>query len=137
LGQGARKIASIPEVQSDFIFSALTEEAGFLGVVLFFILFGVFACLGYRGAARASGMFRRLLAYSLVTTIISQVMVNIAVVCGSLPVTGLPLPFFSAGGSSLMITLFMAGLIVNVCRDRTDCRFRNSYTGAGEGVHAG
>ncbi|MDR1444763.1 MAG: putative lipid II flippase FtsW [Treponema sp.] len=136
LGQGTRKIASVPEVQSDFIFSAFAEESGFFGVVLVFLLFGAFACLGYRGALRSAGTFRRLFACGLVTMIISQVMLNVAVVSGFLPATGLPLPFFSAGGTSLMITLFMAGFIVNVCR-REDPRFRGvSSVGAGESIHA-
>ena len=64
----------------------------------------------------ADTIFRRLLAASLTTMIISQVMVNIAVVSGSLPATGIPLPFFSAGGSSLATTLVCAGLIVNISR---------------------
>jgi cell division protein FtsW len=134
LGQGTKKIASIPEVHSDFIFSAFSEELGFLGVAAVFVLFGVFAFLGYRGALRAPGMFRRLMAFGLVTTIISQVMVNVAVVSGVLPATGIPLPFFSAGGSSLTVTLLMAGLVVNVCRDRKEQRLRNL---AREGVYAG
>jgi cell division protein FtsW len=116
LGQGTRKIASIPEVHSDFIFSSFAEESGFLGVVLIFFLFGVFAYFGYRGAARVS-TYRRLLAYGLITMILSQVILNIAIASGALPVTGLPLPFFSAGGSSLASTLLMAGFIVNICRD--------------------
>ncbi|MDR2375136.1 MAG: putative lipid II flippase FtsW [Treponema sp.] len=138
LGRGTKKIVSIPEVHSDFIFSAFSEEAGFLGVIVVFALFGLFACLGYRGALRARSTFRRLLGCSLVTMIVSQVMLNIAVVSGSLPVAGLPLPFFSAGGSSLIITLLMAGLVVNVCRPENGYRFHNVfYTGIGEDVHAG
>jgi cell division protein FtsW len=133
LGQGTRKIASVPEVHSDFIFSSFAEESGFLGVVLIFFLFGVFAFFGYRGAARTT-MYRRLLAYGLVTMILSQAMLNVAVVSGSLPVTGLPLPFFSAGGSSLAITLLMAGLIVNVCRG--EYQFQNvPYVEIRGGVH--
>lgn len=115
LGQGTWKIASIPEVHSDFIFSAFAEESGFLGVILIFLLFGVFAYFSYRGAA-GSSMYRRLLAYGLLTMILSQALLNIAVVSGTLPATGLPLPFFSAGGSFLITTLIMSGLIVNVCR---------------------
>jgi cell division protein FtsW len=116
LGQGTRKIASIPEVPSDFIFASFAEESGFLGVVLIFFLFVMFAYFGFRGAVRVS-TYRKLLACGLLTMILSQVMLNMAIASGSLPVTGLPLPFFSAGGSSLATTLLMAGLIVNVCRD--------------------
>jgi cell division protein FtsW len=138
LGQGTRKIASIPEVHSDFIFSAFAEESGFAGVFFVFVLFGVFAWLGYRGALRSADTFKRLLACGLVTTIISQFMLNTAVVSGILPVTGLPLPFFSAGGSSLIITLIMAGIVVNVCRSQSEYRFLNiPRAGAEEGTHAG
>ncbi|MCL2880455.1 MAG: FtsW/RodA/SpoVE family cell cycle protein, partial [Treponema sp.] len=116
IGQGTRKIASVPEVHSDFIFSSFSEEAGFLGVILFIVLLAVFAFYGYKGSLGSQTLFRRLLGVSLVTTIISQALVNIAVVSGSLPATGIPLPFFSAGGSSLATTLVCAGLIVNVSR---------------------
>ncbi|MDR2258054.1 MAG: putative lipid II flippase FtsW [Treponema sp.] len=117
IGQGTRKIASVPEIHSDFIFSSFAEEAGFLGILLFFVLFSVFAFRGYRGALRAGSMFKRLLGCGLVTVIVSQVLLNVAVVSGFLPATGIPLPFFSAGGSSLATTLVMTGLIVNICRE--------------------
>jgi cell division protein FtsW len=116
IGQGTRKIASVPEIHSDFIFSSFAEESGFLGVMLFCLLFAVFALRGYRAALGNEKTFPRLLGYGLVTMILSQTLVNIAVVSGSLPATGIPLPFFSAGGSSLATTLIMAGLIVNVSK---------------------
>jgi cell division protein FtsW len=118
IGQGTRKIASVPEIHSDFIFSSFAEEAGFLGILLFFLLFAVFAVRGYGGGLRADSLFKRLLACGLVTVIVSQALLNIAVVSGSLPATGIPLPFFSAGGSSLATSLVMAGLIVNVSRQK-------------------
>jgi cell division protein FtsW len=74
LGQGTRKIASIPEVHSDFIFSSFSEESGFLGVSLVFVLFGIFAFFGYRGALRSSYTYRKLLACGLLTMILSQAM---------------------------------------------------------------
>jgi cell division protein FtsW len=116
LGQGTRKISSVPEIHSDFIFSAFAEEAGFIGVLLFFALFCLFVVRGYRGALRARSDFKRLLAFSLVTTIATQALLNVAVVIGAVPATGVPLPFFSAGGSSLATTLLAAGLIVNISR---------------------
>ncbi|MFP3043520.1 putative lipid II flippase FtsW [Treponema primitia] len=116
-GQGTRKIASVPEIHSDFIFSSFSEEAGLAGVFLFFILFVVFAIHGYRAAIKSKDMFRRLLGFGLVTMISSQALLNIAVVSGAVPATGVPLPFFSAGGSSLAITLLIAGLIVNISRN--------------------
>jgi len=116
VGEGTRKIAGIPEIHSDFIFSAYVEETGFIGLVLFFVLFTAFAVLGYRAAWKSKTIFGRLLAAALTTMIISQALVNTAVVSGALPATGIPLPFFSAGGSSLATTLICAGLIANVAR---------------------
>jgi cell division protein FtsW len=114
LGEGTRKLASIPEIHSDFIFSAYAEETGFIGIILFFIMFSAFAILGYRAAMRSDTVFGRLLASALTTMIVSQALLNVAVVSGALPATGIPLPFFSAGGSSLITTLICAGLIANV-----------------------
>ncbi|MDR2021101.1 MAG: putative lipid II flippase FtsW [Treponema sp.] len=116
LGQGTRKIASVPEIHSDFIFSSFAEESGLLGVSLFFAIFIIFTIQGYRAFLRVEDPFRKLLAFGMVTMIASQTLLNIAVVSGFLPATGIPLPFFSAGGSSLATTLLMSGLIVNVSR---------------------
>jgi len=116
VGQGTRKISSVPEVHSDFIFSSYAEEAGFLGIMLFCLLFAIFAIRGYVASMRNENPFNRLLGCGLVTMIISQVLLNVAVAAGALPATGVPLPFFSAGGSSLATTLVMAGLVVNVSR---------------------
>jgi len=121
IGHGTRKIASVPEIHSDFIFSAFAEEMGFLGVMLLFILFAVFAARGYIDSMGNEKPFNRLLGCGLVTMIISQVLLNIAVTAGALPATGIPLPFFSAGGSSLATTLVMAGLVVNVSRTSKIC----------------
>jgi cell division protein FtsW len=120
IGQGTRKVASVPEIHSDFIFSAFAEEAGFAGVLLFFILFAVFAVQSFRGAGKNSSMYQRLLACGLVTMIVSQALLNIAVASGAVPATGIPLPFFSAGGSSLATTLVCSGFIFNVSR-RSAC----------------
>jgi cell division protein FtsW len=106
----------VPEIQSDFIFSAYSEEGGFIGVVLFILVFAVFAWRGYRAALNADSTFKRLLALGMVTTIFTQMLLNIAVVSGAVPATGIPLPFFSAGGSSLLISLIMSALIVNISR---------------------
>jgi cell division protein FtsW len=116
-GEGSRKLASIPEIHSDFIFSAYVEEAGFIGILLFFALITVFAVLGYKSALNSKSVFGRLLAAGLTTLIVSQTLLNTAVVSGALPATGIPLPFFSAGGSSLITTLICAGLIANVARN--------------------
>jgi len=117
IGEGSRKLASIPEIHSDFIFSAYVEEAGFIGVLLFFAMFTVFAILGFKAALNSKSIFGRLLAGGLTTLIATQAMLNTAVVSGALPATGIPLPFFSAGGSSLVTTMICAGLIANVARN--------------------
>jgi len=117
IGEGSRKLSSIPEIHSDFIFSAYVEEAGFIGVLLFFALFTVFAVLGFKAALNSKSIFGRLLAGGLTTLIATQAMLNTAVVSGALPATGIPLPFFSAGGSSLVTTMICAGLIANVARN--------------------
>jgi cell division protein FtsW len=118
IGHGTRKIASVPEIHSDFIFSAYIEESGFLGMLLLFALFTFFVILGYKSALQSKTIFSRLLASGLTTMIVSQVLLNIAVVSGALPATGIPLPFFSAGGSSLVTTLIAAGFIANVSREQ-------------------
>jgi len=119
LGQGIRKIASIPEVHSDFIFASFVEESGFLGVILFFLAFGFFAFRAYSIALNTDSEYKRLLVFGLTTSIMSQMFLNVAVVIGIVPTTGIPLPFFSAGGSSLAATLIACGIIANVSRANT------------------
>ncbi|MFA6508793.1 MAG: putative lipid II flippase FtsW [Treponemataceae bacterium] len=116
LGRGTRKIASVPEVHSDFIFSAYGEEFGFFGVLLLFALFAFFAYRGLSAGIRSDDTFKRLLAFGLTLMIVSQALLNLAVVVGAVPATGVTLPFFSAGGSSLATTLLMAGLLINISR---------------------
>ncbi|MDR3337830.1 MAG: putative lipid II flippase FtsW [Treponema sp.] len=115
-GMGLRKISSVPEIHSDFIFASYAEEAGFAGVLLFYVMFLVFIIRGYQTAMVQEEIFSRLLTFGLVTTIGSQALINIGVTSGALPVTGIPLPFFSHGGSSLVTTFIMTGLIVNASR---------------------
>lgn len=116
LGLGTRKLSSIPEIQSDFVFSGFVEETGLLGVSL------VLACwifIGYaifKTVARMEG-FKAYLAVGLFSLLSFQVLSNLGVISGFLPATGLALPFFSQGGSSLLATAITAGLIVNTIRD--------------------
>jgi cell division protein FtsW len=126
IGHGIGKLASVPEVQSDFIFSSYAEEAGFVGVLIFIVLFGLFVVRGYMAAMRAPDTYRRLLAFGLVTMIMFQMLLNIAVVSGSIPATGIPLPFFSAGGSSLIMTLIAVGMVVNISRSGEESEFFDS-----------
>jgi cell division protein FtsW len=117
IGQGTRKIASVPEIHSDFVFSAFSEEAGFVGVVAIIAIFVFFLWRALRTALYAKTVFTRLLVFGLITIIFTQAMANLAVVSGLIPATGVPLPFFSAGGSSLATTLLACGIIVNVSRE--------------------
>ncbi len=116
IGQSAQKFGSLPEPHSDFVFAILGEELGFVGVIAVVALFTAFAIKGYAIAFRAQNSFRSLLAFGLTTSIALQALVNMAVVCGLVPATGIPLPFFSAGGSSVIVSLLMCGLLANVAR---------------------
>ncbi|MCX7025523.1 MAG: putative peptidoglycan glycosyltransferase FtsW [Spirochaetes bacterium] len=147
LGLGTVKLASVPEVQSDFIFAAWAEEMGFLGVVILMAAWGAFAWRAYRisllsaAAARPAdpgnamngyrgrdsafsggideGTRWRFVSYAsfgLASILIMQVLMNVGVASGSVPATGISLPFFSAGGSSLLVTSLMCGLIYNFSR---------------------
>lgn len=120
IGQSLQKIGSLPMPHSDFVFAILAEEFGFVGVMLVAGLFAAFAVKGYQLALRAEDTFRSLLAFGVTSSIVLQAMLNLAVVCGLVPPTGIPLPFFSAGGSSVIISLVMCGFLVNVARGKPD-----------------
>lgn len=116
LGGSMQKLHYLPEAHTDFIFAILGEEFGFgatLGVVLLFFLF--FIC-GLVITKSASDPFGKLLSFGITTLITLQAALNIGVVTGSLPTKGLPLPFISFGGTSLVISLAMVGILVNVAR---------------------
>ena len=116
IGQSLQKFGSLPEPHSDFVFAILGEELGFAGVLVIVCLFAAFAVKGYLLAFRTANTFRSLLAFGLTTSIVLQALLNMAVVCGLVPATGIPLPFFSAGGSSMLISLVMCGLLANIAR---------------------
>ncbi len=116
LGNGIRKISSIPEVQSDFIFAVWAEETGFVGVIFFFCIISFFLYRAYRISLFSPDRFKSLLAFGCATLILLQIIMNVGVVVRFFPATGIPLPFFSSGGSSLLITLSLCGLIINVSR---------------------
>ncbi len=116
VGQGTRKLGALPEAHSDFIFAVLGEELGFFGVLLVILLFGLLAYRGFRLAVVCEDRFASYLVFGLTATIVLQALLNMAVVSGMVPATGVTLPFFSSGGSSLFITLVMCGVIFNVSR---------------------
>jgi cell division protein FtsW len=115
IGQGALKIR-MPEVHGDFVFASFVEETGFLGVLFYLVLVGVFAGISYTIAWLNKDRFIQILAFGLVTPIIIQTLMNIAVVAHIIPTTGVPLPFVSSGGTSLLVTLASAALLVNMAR---------------------
>ena len=116
LGASRQKWGYLPNAHTDFIFSVLGEELGLLGAVLVIALLGLLAWFGLRVAARAPDRFGGLLAVAVVTWISAEAVINIGAVIGILPVTGIPLPFISFGGSSLVITMLAGGILVNIAR---------------------
>lgn len=116
LGRSRQKFFYLPEQHTDFIFAILGEELGFAGACLVLLLFLLFAWRGFRIAIKAPDTFGSLLAAGITLMIVFQALVNIAVVAGALPVTGITLPFISYGGSSLLFTLCGVGLLLNISR---------------------
>lgn len=117
LGQSRQKHLYLPEPANDFIFSVVCEELGFIGAILILSVFAALILRGYWIAMRARDRFGCLIAVGVTTQIAVQTTVNIFVVSGLMPVTGAALPFFSYGGTSLIILLAEVGLILGVSRD--------------------
>lgn len=116
LGQSRQKYLYIPEAQNDFIFSIICEELGFFGAAAVILLFTVLIWRGVKIAMNASDSFGAYLAGGMTALIAVQVLINIAVVTSSMPATGMQLPFFSAGGSSLIFLMAGMGLVLSVSR---------------------
>ena len=117
LGDSRQKYLYIPEPQNDFIFSILAEELGFIGCTVVIILFALFIWRGILIAMKAPDMFGSLLATGITTLVMVQVVINIGVVTNSIPNTGMPLPFFSAGGTALVILMAMCGVLFNISKN--------------------
>jgi cell division protein FtsW len=125
LGAGRAKWNFLPNAHTDFIFAIIGEELGLLGGLLVLALFVAFAALGIRVALRAPDRFGALLACGITTGIVGQAVINIGAVVGLLPITGIPLPFVSFGGTALVTTMFAAGVLANVARQmRPTARLR-------------
>lgn len=116
LGESKQKYLYIPEPHNDFIFSILAEELGFVGCVIVILLFAIFIWRGILIAIKSPDMFGSLLATGITTLIGVQVIINIGVVTSSIPNTGMPLPFFSYGGTALLILLCSCGVLLNISR---------------------
>jgi cell division protein FtsW len=114
LGAGREKWGLLPNPHTDFIFSVIGEETGLIGALVVIALFLGLGWLGLRAARNAPDRFAMLMAIGITFWILSQAVINIGAVTDILPVTGIPLPFVSFGGSSLVITLAAAGILVNI-----------------------
>ena len=123
LGNSLQKYFYLPEPQTDFIFAIVAEELGFLGGLFIILLFFVFCWRGLAVALETRNLFGRYVAFGIVTLITMQVMINVSVVIGLIPVTGITLPFLSYGGSSLTLTLCSVGILLNISRYTTEISF--------------
>jgi cell division protein FtsW len=121
LGAGRAKWMFLPNAHTDFIFAVIGEELGLIGCLLVLALFAGLGLVGFRVAQRAPDRFGVLLAAGVTAWIVGQAVINLGAVVGMLPVSGITLPFLSAGGSSLVITMLGAGILANVAR-RTPAR---------------
>jgi cell division protein FtsW len=125
LGRGVCKYGHLPEDTTDFIFAIIGEEAGFVGLVSVIALFIVFIVLGILVVTRCKEPFGRLLATSIVLAVGVQAALNIGVVTVVLPTKGLPLPFVSAGGTSMLLSAAAVGVLLNIASHADRMNFRN------------
>jgi cell division protein FtsW len=116
LGRSVQKIFYLPEAQTDFILAVIGEELGVLGIFGVVFLYGMIAYAGLRTARRAAGRYAKLLATGLTSLILCQGILNIFVVLGLAPLTGVPLPFISYAPSNLWVMLASVGLLLNIAR---------------------
>ncbi len=113
---GVDAVQGIPEVQADFVFAGWAEGMGFFGVLIYIVILGFFSWKAFQIALTCKNKFRSILAFGSALIIAMQSLTNCAVVSGAFPATGIPLPFFSAGGSSIFLTLCLCGFLLNVSR---------------------
>ena len=116
LGDSKQKYLYLSEPHNDFIFAVLAEELGFVGCILVFVLFAVFIWRGILIAMKSPDMFGSLVAIGITTLVGVQVIINVAVVTSSMPVTGMQLPFFSYGGTALFLLLCGVGVLLSISR---------------------
>jgi cell division protein FtsW len=116
LGKSLQKYLYIPEPHNDFIFSVLAEELGFIGALTTIILFMLFIWRGMKIAMNAADMMGSLIAAGITSLIACETIINVAVVTSTIPTTGMPLPFFSYGGTSLLFLLISIGILLNISK---------------------
>jgi cell division protein FtsW len=114
LMESRQKLFYLPEAHTDFIFAVICEELGFIGGAIVLALFAVYAWRGLRAALETMDPFGRLIALGITAMVASQAMINLCVVLGMLPTKGIPLPFISYGGSSLLVMLLATGVLLNI-----------------------
>ena len=115
LGEGVSKYEYLPEAHTDFAFAIFSQEHGYMGAFMVFLLLALLVLLCVRIANRAPDEFGQMLAMGIMVLIAGQAIANIMMVGGLLPVVGVPLPFISYGGSSLMVTMVAMGMLLNIC----------------------
>jgi cell division protein FtsW len=113
-GQSVQKIFYLPEAQTDFILAVIGEELGVVGILGLMLLYGIIAYAGLRTAKAAKGIYAKLLAAGITSLILCQALLNTYTVLGLAPLTGVPLPFISAGSTSLLVLLGGVGLLLNI-----------------------
>jgi len=113
-GDGVSKYEYLPEAHTDFAFAIFSQEHGFFGVLLIFFLFAVLLVASIRVATRAKDTFGQVLALGIIFLVVGQALANLAMVAGLLPVVGVPLPFISYGGSSLIVTMAGMGMLLGI-----------------------
>ncbi len=116
LGNSQQKYGYVSQPQNDFIFTIVCEELGFVGALGVVVLFGLLVWRGFRIAAKAPDKFTSIVVYGLIIKVALQTILNIAVVTNSVPNTGISLPFFSSGGTSLILQIFEMGIILSISR---------------------
>ncbi|HUO34432.1 MAG TPA: putative lipid II flippase FtsW [Candidatus Acidoferrum sp.] len=114
LMESRQKLFFLPEAHTDFIFSVICEELGFIGAVVVLALFAIYGWRGFCAAMRAPDDFGRFLALGVTTMVVGQAFINLSVVLGLMPTKGIPLPFISYGGSSLIAMLLATGVLLNI-----------------------
>jgi len=120
LMESKQKLFYLPEAHTDFIYAVICEELGYIGAMLVLALFLVYGWRGLRAAFAAPDGFGRLLALGITALVLSQALINFAVVLGMVPTKGIPLPFVSYGGSSLLVMLLATGVLLNISQQATE-----------------
>ncbi|HMK42795.1 MAG TPA: putative lipid II flippase FtsW [Dissulfurispiraceae bacterium] len=136
LGESKQKLAFLPEVHTDFIFSLIGEELGFFGAVIVVLLFFCFFARAVTIARKCDDRFAHYLAFGIAIMIAVQAVFNFAVVTGMVPTKGLPLPFISYGGSSLVVNMLAVGILLNISKNASFGDVRTRPLGSPTG-HAG